>query len=96
MITVLYNKNNRITKSVLSKMADIDRRYFDDNIKCLQELGVVSVEINSSNHLQIELLKTNEHCIDILEEDVSYKKIRSIAKDKIREKVTKIVKKECA
>ena len=96
MITVLYNKNNRITKSVLSKMADIDRRYFDDNIKCLQELGVVSVEINSSNHLQIELLKTNEHCIDILVENVSYKKIKSIAKDKIREKVTKIVKEECA
>lgn len=75
VVTVLYNKNNRITKSILCKMVDIDRRYFDDDIKCLQELGLVSVGVNTSNHLQIKILKMNNKCIDILVEDVSYKKL---------------------
>ena len=32
-IRIIHNKNNRITKSVLCRLADTDRRYFDKDIK---------------------------------------------------------------
>lgn len=96
VVTVLYNKNSRITKSVLCKMADIDARYFNEDIKILADLGILSIDIDSKKHLTLELLKVNENYTTILKENVPYQKIQGIVKDKIREKSNVFVKDNCA
>lgn len=95
-ITVLCNKNNRITKSALCKMADIDARNFNEAVRILQELGVLDAGMDKYNHLSLKMNDINMDGSEILAEDVSYRKLAGIAKDKIREKVSASVKNDCA
>lgn len=96
VITVVYNKNNRITKSVLCKLADIDARHFDEVIRILSDMELLNIGINTNKHLTLELQSVNVNCNTILEDNVSYKKLRSIVKDKFREKSDNFVKNNCA
>lgn len=95
-ITVLCNKNNRITKSALCKIADIDARNFNKVIRILHDLGILDSGIDKYNHLLLKMNHVNMEGNEILAEDVSYRKLKSIAKDKIREKVSDSVKNNCA
>lgn len=95
-ITVLCNKNNRITKSALCKMADIDARNFNEVIRILQELGILDAGIDKYHHLSLKMNDINMDGNEIIAEDISYRKLKSIAKDKIREKVSGSVKNNCA
>lgn len=95
-ITVLCNKNNRITKSVLCKMADIDARNFNEVVRILQDLRILDAGIDKYNHLSLKMNEINMDGNEILAEDILYRKLKSIAKDKIREKVSGSVKNNCA
>lgn len=95
-VTVLCNKNNRITKSALCKMADIDARNFNEVIRILQELGILDAGMDKYHHLSLKMNDINMDGKEILAEDISYRKLKSIAKDKIREKVFGSVKNNCA
>ena len=95
-ITVLCNKNNRITKSVLCKMADIDARNFNEVVRILQDLRILDAGIDKYNHLSLKMNEINMDGNEILAEDILYRKLKSIAKDKIREKVSSSVKNNCA
>ena len=48
------------------------------------------------NHLSLKMNDINMDGSEILAEDVSYRKLAGIAKDKIREKVSGSVKNNCA
>ena len=95
-ITVLCNKNNRITKSALCKMADIDARNFNEVVRILQDLRILDAGIDKYNHLSLKMNEINMDGNEILAEDILYRKLKSIAKDKIREKVSSSVKNNCA
>lgn len=95
-VTVLCNKNNRITKSALCKMADTDARNFNEVIRILQELGILDAGMDKYHHLSLKMNDINTDGKEILAEDISYRKLKSIAKDKIREKVSGSVKNNCA
>ena len=95
-ISIIHNKNSRITKSVLCKLADIDRRYFDKDIKVLEETGLLSVSVDKFNRLLLKEIQINKDVHEILDSDIHYRKLAGIAKDKIREKNVKSVKNECA
>lgn len=95
-ITILHNKNNRITKTALCRLADIDRRYFDKDIKILGDLGLLTIAVDKHNHLSLEGVQMNESCCEVLSTGVHYRDLTSIVKDKIREKTTFSVKKDCA
>lgn len=94
-IRIIHNKNNRITKSALCKLADIDRRYFDKDIRMLDELGLLDISVDKYNHLLLKDIKINRECNEILFTDIHYRKLASVMKDKIR-KTVKSVKKDCA
>lgn len=94
-ISIVHNKNNRITKSALCKLADIDRRYFDEDIKILAELGLLDISVDKYNHLALKDIQMNRECGEILFADVHYRKLAGIMKDKIRKNV-KPVKTDCA
>lgn len=94
-ISIVHNKNNRITKSALCKLADIDRRYFDEDIKILAELGLLDISVDKYNHLALKDIQMNMDCNEILFTDIHYRKLVSVMKDKIR-KTAKSVKKDCA
>ena len=94
-IRIIYNKNDRITKSALCKLADIDRRYFDKDIRVLDELGLLDIAVDKYNHLLLKDIKMNRECNEILFTDIHYRKLASVMKDKIR-KTVKSVKKDCA
>lgn len=94
-IRIIHNKNNRITKSALCKLADIDRRYFDKDIRVLDELGLLDISVDKYNHLLLKDIKMNRECNEILFTDIHYRKLASVMKDKIR-KTVKTVKKDCA
>lgn len=95
-VTVLCNKNNRITKTALCRMADADARYFYEDIRILQGLGILDAGADKYNHLALKMNDINIEGGEILEEDVSYRKLKSIAKDKIREKSADSVRNNCA
>lgn len=94
-IRIIHNKNNRITKSALCKLADIDRRYFDKDIRMLDELGLLDISVDKYNCLLLKDIKINRECNEILFTDIHYRKLASVMKDKIR-KTVKSVKKDCA
>ncbi|HBI61142.1 MAG TPA: hypothetical protein DDY31_08020 [Lachnospiraceae bacterium] len=94
-ILIMHNKNNRITKTVLCKLADIDRRYFDKDVKELEGLGLLAISVGRNNHLLLKDIQINESCREVLFDGIHYRKLQSVAKDKIREKVTKSVKNDC-
>lgn len=95
-ISIIHNKNNRITKLVLCKLADTDRRYFDKDIKILEELGLLTISVDKYNHLLLKDIQINKECNEILFVNVHYRKLAGIIKDKIRKKTEKSVKKDCA
>ena len=95
-ISIIHNKNNRITKSALCKLADIDRRYFDSDIKILEELGLLHMSVDKYNHLLLKDIQINKDVHEILASDIHYRKLAGIAKDKIRKKITVSVKNDCA
>lgn len=94
-VRIMHNKNNRITKSVLSKLADIDRRYFDKDIKILENLGLLHISVDRYNHLLLEDIQINQECNEKLAANIHYRKLASVMKDKIR-KTVKSVKNDCA
>lgn len=94
-ISIIHNKNNRITKSALCKLADIDRRYFDKDIRLLDELGLLNISIDKYNHLLLKDIKMNRECNEILFTNIHYRKLAGVMRDKIR-KSEKSVKKDCA
>lgn len=96
IISIIHNKNNRITKSVLCKLADTDRRYFDKDIKILEEVGLLGISVDKYNHLLLKEIQINKDVNEILVSDIHYRKLAGIAKDKIRKKVTISVKNNCA
>ena len=77
-------------------MADIDARNFNEAVRILQELGVLDAGMDKYNHLSLKMNDINMDGSEILAEDVSYRKLAGIAKDKIREKVSGSVKNNCA
>lgn len=91
----MHNQNNRITKSVLCKLADIDRRYFDSDIKILEELNLLHISVDKYNHLLLTDIQMNREYKGILIENIHYRKLAGVMKDKIRKSV-KSVKKDCA
>lgn len=95
-ILIMHNKNNRITKTALCKLADIDRRYFDKDVKLLEGLGLLAISVGRNNHLFLKDIQINENCREVLFDGIHYRKLTGVAKDKIREKVTKPVKNDCA
>ena len=95
-ISIIHNKNNRITKTALCKLADIDRRYFDRDIKILEELGLLAISVDKYNHLLLQDIQINENYSEVLSRGVHYRDLTGIVKDKIREKVTSSVKNDCA
>ena len=95
-ISIIHNKNNRITKTALCKLADIDRRYFDRDIKILEELGLLDISVDKYNHLLLQDIQINENYSEVLSRGVHYRDLTGIVKDKIREKVTSSVKNDCA
>ena len=95
-VSIIHNKNNRITKSALCKLADIDRRYFDKDIKILESQGVFTISVDKQNHLLLKDIQMNESCCEVLFNAIHYRNLASIAKDKIREKVASSVKNNCA
>lgn len=95
-ILIMHNKNNRITKTVLCKLADIDRRYFDKDVKALEGLGLLAISVGRNNHLLLKDIQINEICGEVLFDGIHYRKLTGVAKDKIRGKVTKSVKNDCA
>ena len=94
-VRIMHNKNNRITKSVLCKLADIDRRYFDKNIKILENLGLLHISVDKYTHLLLEGIQINIECNEKLVSDIHYRKLSGVMKDKIR-KSEKSVKNSCA
>lgn len=94
-VRIVHNKNNQITKSVLCKLADIDRRYFDSDIKILEALGLLHISVDKYNHLLLTDIQVNRECNEILCASIHYRKLAGIMKDKIRKSV-KSVKKDCA
>lgn len=96
MVSIIHNKNNRITKSALCKLADTDRRYFDKDIKILEELGLLHMSVDKYNHLLLKDIHINKDVHEILASDIHYRKLAGIAKDKIRKKITVSVKNDCA
>lgn len=94
-ISIIHNKNNRITKSVLCKLADTDRRYFDEDIKILAELGLFDISVDKYNHLTLKNIQMNTDCNEILFTDIHYRKLAGVMRDKIRKR-EKSVKKDCA
>ena len=94
-ISVIHNKNNRITKSALCKLADTDRRYFDKDIKILEELGLLQISVDKYNHLLLTGVQVNRECNEMFVANIHYRKLAGIMKDKIRKSV-KSVKEECA
>lgn len=94
-VRIMHNQNNRITKSVLCKLADIDRRYFDSDIKILEELNLLHISVDKYNHLLLTDIQMNREYKDILIENIHYRKLAGVMKDKIRKSV-KSVKKDCA
>lgn len=94
-ISIIHNKNNRITKSALCKLADIDRRYFDSDIKILKELGLLDISVDKYNHLLLKDIQMNKECNKLLFANIHYRKLAGVMKDKIRKGV-KSVKEECA
>ena len=94
-ISIIHNKNNRITKSALCKLADIDRRYFDEDIKILAELCLLDISVDKYNHLTLKNVQMNMDCNEILFTDIHYRKLAGVMRDKIR-KSEKSVKKDCA
>lgn len=96
MVSIIHNKNNRITKSALCKLADTDRRYFDKDIKILEELGLLHMSVDKYNHLLLKDIQINKDVHEILASDIHYRKLAGIAKDKIRKKITVSVKNDCA
>ncbi len=95
-VSVLHNQNNRITKTVLCRLADIDRRYFDKDVKILEEAGLLSVSVDKYYHLLLKDIQTNENGCEILFNAVHYRDLTSIVKGKFREKVASSVKNNCA
>lgn len=95
-VSIIHNKNNRITKSALCKLADIDRRYFDKDIKILEALGVLIISVDKQNHLLLKDIQMNKICCEVLFNKIHYRNLASVAKDKIREKVASSVKNNCA
>lgn len=94
-ISIVYNKNNRITKSALCKLTDTDRRYFDKDIKILEELSLLDISVDKYNHLLLTGIQVNRECNEILYSNIHYRKLAGVMKDKIRKNV-KSVKKDCA
>ena len=94
-VSIIHNKNNRITKSVLCKLADIDRRYFDKDIKMLEKLGLLAISVDKYNHLLLTDIQINRECKEMLFENIHYRKLAGVMKDKIRKSI-KSVKKDCA
>lgn len=94
-IRIIHNKNNRITKSVLCRMADTDRRYFDKDIKILEKLGLLQISVDKYSHLLLKDIKVNREYNEIIYVDIHYRKLASVMKDKIRKSI-KYVKNECA
>lgn len=94
-ICIIHNKNNRITKSVLCKLADTDRRYFDKDIKVLEKLGLLQISVDKYSRLLLKNIKMNRECNEMLFADIHYRKLAGVMKDKIRKSV-KSVKKDCA
>lgn len=94
-VRIMHNRNNRITKSVLCKLADIDRRYFDKDIKILKNLGLLNISVDKYNHLLLEDVQINQECNEKLAANIHYRKLASVMKDKIRKSV-KSVKNDCA
>lgn len=94
-VRIMHNKNNRITKSVLCKFADIDRRYFDKNIKILENLGLLHISVDKYAHLLLKDIQINNECNEKLVSNIHYRKLSGVMKDKIR-KSEKSVKNSCA
>lgn len=94
-IRIIHNKNSRITKSVLCRLADTDRRYFDKDIKILERLGLLQISVDKYSHLLLKDIKINREYNEIIYADIHYRKLASVMKDKIRKSI-KHVKNECA
>ena len=77
-------------------MADIDARNFNEVVRILQDLRILDAGIDKYNHLSLKMNEINMDGNEILAEDILYRKLKSIAKDKIREKVSSSVKNNCA
>ena len=77
-------------------MADIDARNFNEVVRILQDLRILDAGIDKYNHLSLKMNEINMNGNEILAEDILYRKLKSIAKDKIREKVSGSVKNNCA
>ena len=94
-VRIVHNKNNRITKSVLCRLADIDRRYFDSDIKMLAELGLLDISVDKYSHLALKNIRMNTDCNEVLFTDIHYRKLAGVMRDKIRKSI-KSVRKDCA
>lgn len=94
-VRIMHNKNKRITKTVLCKLADIDRRYFDKDIKILESLGLLHISVDKYSHLLLKDIQINGECNEKLVANIHYRKLSGVIKDKIRNNV-KSVKNNCA
>ena len=63
-------------------------------IKILAELGLLDISVDKYNHLALKDIQMNMDCSEILFNDIHYRKLESVMKDKIR-KTVKSVKKDC-
>ncbi len=95
-VSIIHNKNNRITKTALCRLADIDRRYFDKDIKLLEKLGLLMISVDRYNHLLLKDIRMNESCCEALAKEIHYRDLTSIVKNRIREKTVSSDKNSCA
>lgn len=96
LITLYQSHNNRLNRTSLCKLVKMDRRHLDSILNILQERQIIGLNLDKQNHLCIELLKFPNVGEKILKENIEYQHLYSLANDKFREKVAKIVDKNCA
>ena len=86
IITILQHKMERINYRSLSRLAGIDARTMSGCLKLLNNLGVICLSKSKNHNLQIEVLKTDEECCSIREENISYNRLPTICNNYFREK----------
>lgn len=96
LIQLYQSHNSRLNRTSICKLVKIDRRHLDSILNVLQEHQIVELSLDKQKHLCIELLKFPNEGEKILKKNIEYQHLYSLANDKFREKVTKIVDKNCA
>ena len=92
-IKLYQSQNNRLNRTNLCKLVKIDRRHLDSILSNFEKHKIVDLTLDEKKHLCIKLLKIPGGGSNMLRENVDYRHLYSLANDKFREKVTKIVDK---